>query len=194
MKKAFTLIEVLVVIAIIGILAAIGFSTFIHFGKADKNIAAENRMVEGLAVARHSAIANRSMVYCIFFTNKFEIWTARQSGDQIGQPIPILLSTVELPEGQIIAPWKFLPSTQSVVVDSKDVYGFNRTNFVSFTDAPYLIFDSTGKCYRNEDIPLASGNAATGTEDPSGNSTAIWRLIHVDEVTGVSSVIKQEVK
>ncbi|MGO8764353.1 MAG: Tfp pilus assembly protein FimT/FimU [Limisphaerales bacterium] len=68
---AFTLIELLTVISILGIIAALAVPAFKDFGKADANLSASQQMLRDVARARQLAIANRTTVYMVFVPTNF---------------------------------------------------------------------------------------------------------------------------
>jgi prepilin-type N-terminal cleavage/methylation domain-containing protein len=68
---AFTLIELLTVIAIIGILAALLAPVIRNFSKPDATVAASRQMLDDLSRARALAIADRSTVYMVFIPTNF---------------------------------------------------------------------------------------------------------------------------
>jgi prepilin-type N-terminal cleavage/methylation domain-containing protein len=65
-KQAFTLVELLVVIAIIALIAAIALPRFKGFGAANATISATRQLLDDIALARSRAIATRSDVYMVF--------------------------------------------------------------------------------------------------------------------------------
>jgi prepilin-type N-terminal cleavage/methylation domain-containing protein len=69
--RAFTLIEMLTVIAIIGILAAIVGPTVTHFRKGDATLSATRQMLDEVAHARQLAISQRTTVYMVFVPTNF---------------------------------------------------------------------------------------------------------------------------
>jgi prepilin-type N-terminal cleavage/methylation domain-containing protein len=68
---AFTLIEMLTVIAIIGILAAMIGPTVTHFRKGDATLSATRQMLDAVAHARQLAISQRTTVYMVFVPTNF---------------------------------------------------------------------------------------------------------------------------
>jgi len=63
---AFTLVEMLVVIAIIGLLAAVGLPALKGFGQSNTVSAAQRQMLDDFSAARQRAIAEHTDVYVVF--------------------------------------------------------------------------------------------------------------------------------
>ena len=205
------------VIAIIGILAAIAMPTLSNFRAHDALAASTRQLMDDIARARQYAISQRTTVYMVFCPSNF--WdgaslpgynhlqllpkeierakrlydkqltgyafvTLRGVGEQPGKSNPQYLSGWKvLPEGAIIAPWKFrdrnLPSID--INDPTDtsrpqlqILGFNVTNNIPFPsqDAavigapypwlPYIAFNHLGQLEsgRDEFIPIVRGRVS----------------------------------
>lgn len=65
--RAFTLVELLVVISIIGLLMFIAVPAFKGFGRSNVMSAAQQQLRDDLSFARQQAITHRSPVYMVFF-------------------------------------------------------------------------------------------------------------------------------
>ena len=63
---AFTLVELLVVMAIIAILASVGLPALRGIGKGNRMSGAVRQVMDDLALARLRAISSRSPVYMVF--------------------------------------------------------------------------------------------------------------------------------
>ncbi len=136
--RAFTLVELLVVMVIIGILATVGLPALRGIGKGNRMSSAMRQVVDDLALARLRAINSRSVVYVVFvptnllvriaaepsnpvrgqLTNLvssqysgYALLTRRTLGDQPGQERPQYVSEwKQLPKGVLFAPYKFDPA------------------------------------------------------------------------------------
>lgn len=73
LKSAFTLIEMLVVIAILGLIAGLAVPALKNLGKSDATISAARQLLDDIGRARQLAIANRTTVYMVFVPTNF--WT-----------------------------------------------------------------------------------------------------------------------
>lgn len=203
----------LVVIAIVGILAAITVPTISKMRGGDTMLATTRQLLDDVARARQYAISQRTTVYMVFCPsnfwtdinyatvsasatekpkaerlfgkqlNSYNFVTLRSIGDQPGQVAPRYLGSWKtLPEGAIIADWKFsTPGPRTIarrIIDPTDagryfdVKVFEMTNNIPFpsTEAavlpgsfvwlPYLAFNHQGQLVSGEDeyIPVAAGS------------------------------------
>jgi prepilin-type N-terminal cleavage/methylation domain-containing protein len=68
---AFTLVEMLTVIAIIGIIAAISVPVLKNFGKSNISVSASRQLLDDIGRARQLAMSQRTTVYMVFISTNF---------------------------------------------------------------------------------------------------------------------------
>ena len=137
-RAAFTLVELLVVISIMAILAALAVPALKNIGKGNAQVGAAQQLVNDVARARQLAISDRTTVYMVFVPTNFWMapsWLSSLSqseravatnlmsmelsgyafvakgalGDQPGNHQWHYLDTWKvLPQGFMIAPMKFI--------------------------------------------------------------------------------------
>jgi prepilin-type N-terminal cleavage/methylation domain-containing protein len=70
-KSGYTLVEMLVVISILGVLAALSVPALKNIGKSDATISASQQLLDGVGHARQLAVANHTTVYMVFVPTNF---------------------------------------------------------------------------------------------------------------------------
>jgi prepilin-type N-terminal cleavage/methylation domain-containing protein len=91
--QAFTLIELLTVIAIISLLAVLLTPVLKNFGKPDVTVSATRQMLDDCARARALAISQRSTVFMVFIpTNFWASWGGANNGARWSQ-LPAAIKT-----------------------------------------------------------------------------------------------------
>jgi prepilin-type N-terminal cleavage/methylation domain-containing protein len=73
LQAAFTLLEMIVVIAIIGLLASLTVPSFKMLGHGDVMMVASRQLIDDLALARIRAINGRTTVYVVFFPEQSKL-------------------------------------------------------------------------------------------------------------------------
>ena len=134
---AFSLIELLVVVAIIGLLSAVTLPSLKGLNKSNVLKTTHRQLVDDLTLARTMAINNRSTVYVVFLTpvisdagllgnlppteleriaelipgqlTAYALYTTRKAGDQPGRENPSFATDWKfLPDGVFFDPQKFI--------------------------------------------------------------------------------------
>ncbi|HEX7651933.1 MAG TPA: prepilin-type N-terminal cleavage/methylation domain-containing protein [Verrucomicrobiae bacterium] len=140
-RRAFSLVEMLVVISILGLLAALTVPALKNLNKSNLSISASRQLLDDAGRARQMAIANRTYVYMVFVPTNFwsninfnKLTPAQQTlitnlipmqlsgyamvsygklGDQPGRHSwKYLTDWKSLPENSYLAPFKFVLTGQ----------------------------------------------------------------------------------
>jgi prepilin-type N-terminal cleavage/methylation domain-containing protein len=156
-RGAFTLLEMMVVIAIIGFMAAMALPHVAHFNRANSMSAASRQLLDDCALARRRAMINRSTVYMVFvppslWSNSYilpQIYGNQLSnlvthqyaayalvsvgsvGDQPGKHYPQYVTDWRvLPDGVFIAPFEYNLSAPVYVYTTNTLSGTVVTSVI----------------------------------------------------------------
>jgi prepilin-type N-terminal cleavage/methylation domain-containing protein len=187
-EAAFTLIEMMVVIAIIGLLAAIGLPAMRGMTRSNALIASNRQFSDDLAYARQRAIADHTYVFVLFvptniasyassplpvvntqLTNllkgpftTYALLSLRQLGEQPGRATPrYLTSWRTMPNGVYIALSKYINNPQTGVRPFPYAAGFPfpvATNYPPLT----LMFPYLAFNYEGQLVTNSSPNINVG--------------------------------
>jgi prepilin-type N-terminal cleavage/methylation domain-containing protein len=80
---AFTLVEMLTVIAIIGIIAALAVPVLKNFGKGDVAVSASRQLLDDVGHARQLAMSQRTTVYMVFLPTNYWVYTVSKPTHQL---------------------------------------------------------------------------------------------------------------
>lgn len=183
-RRAFTLIELLTVVAIIGILAALIAPVFKHFSKSDVNEAATRQMLDDFARARQLAISTRSTIYMVFVPTNF--WTSTGWGN-----LPTTMQQSTVVTQMYGSQWTgyYIESLRTVGdqpgrVDPHDLQKVRNLpdgSFIApfkFSSLPYpnapLVVQSTYPVYgflTSSNIPFPTADVLTNSNPPSSYPT-----------------------
>lgn len=146
---AFTLVELLVVMAIIGVLAAIGLPALKGMGGSNDIAAATRQLLDDLSYARLKAINERSTVYVVFVSDNIlrQTWTAEQE-KEVAKLAKLQYTSYALftrrslgdqpgpGSARYITEWKTLP--EGIIIPTNKFDMAKALNVTSFKNEPLI--------------------------------------------------------
>jgi len=176
-NRAFTLVEMILVVTIIGLLAALALPHLAGFGKSNSMTAATRQLLDDVSLARLKALANRTTVYVVFIPPGF--WTgpntaAYNSLDSEGRTQVTNLSSGQYtsyalvslrsvgdqpgrPYPRYLSQWKHLPEGVFIAPNKF----FIATQFVDTNAIPQKTFNINP--FASNNIPFPSIDKAAPT-------------------------------
>lgn len=162
--RGFTLVELLAVIAIIGVMIAVLVPSFAGLGRGAKMTTAVSQLRTTIALARQNAITRRETTYVVFPSNNNSLYSdtnqvarAFRSYNVYGVRSKYLREWVNLPEGIVFVPrndW----GPKSGDLDTKNI--FMQANFLNNLPFP----DNTSAAYPIATITfMPDGHAVAGS-------------------------------
>jgi len=99
-QRAFTLVEMLTVIAIIGLIAAFSIPVLKNFGQANVSVSASRQLLDDIGRARQFAMSQRTTVYMVFVPPNF--WGQLGSSPPVS-PIPAWYNLLTTPQLTVLS-------------------------------------------------------------------------------------------
>ena len=181
-SAAFTMVEMLTVIAIIAIVASLVGPTVGHFRKGDTMLSASRQMLDSVARARQLAISQRTTVYMVFVPIDYWLdppsgyWSSSDSiaatnladkqltgynylslrtvGDQPGRGFP-----------RYLASWQTLPDSSFI---DQDKFTISRGQYLTNLYLKSGLYVSGFDWSTNLPFPLAETQGYAGAQPPGG--------------------------
>ncbi len=178
-KAAFTIMEMLIVIFIIGIIAGLVAPVFRNWNSGDAIAAANRQLMDDLGLARSLALSTRSTVYVVFVPSNIYTFGYPSAGVNLGQYKNLLgkpYTTYALYSDRAIGDqpgartpryltdWKTLPERTCILPEDFISGALVETNSVTFPFPtatgylkvlPYVGFNSRGQL-----LPAAADNVS----------------------------------
>jgi prepilin-type N-terminal cleavage/methylation domain-containing protein len=182
--RAFTLLELMVVIGIIGFIAVMTLPHVRGYGQANAMTTATRQLLDDVALARQRAMVNRSTVYMVFVPPMF--WTnAIYSGvapnrqetnlltHQYGAYALISLGSVGDQPGQhyprYITDWRYLPAGVFIAPFEFTLSNAYYTNIYTTNTLSGIIVDNQIHGWGTASVPFPSLPTPTGGQPTATN-------------------------
>jgi prepilin-type N-terminal cleavage/methylation domain-containing protein len=202
--QAFTILELLLVITIIGIMAALAGPLLKGIGAGDKVTVGGRQLLDDLSLARAKAIATRSTVYMVFLptnlhnidlsyytdpadkrtiTNNligktytgYALYAERSVGDQPGVTTPRYLSEwKDLPQGIFIIEDEFNTNSTLCSFSYRYVHFPTAESPVPNIQFPYIAFNSYGQLIGGQDLYLSIAEGSVGRPHDPDNQNSLY--------------------
>ena len=202
--RAFTLLELLMVITIIGIVAGLAAPLIKNLGATDKVTVGGRQLLDDFGLARAKAIATRSTVYVVFlptnlyninltyYTNLSELQTITNNligktytgyalyaehsvGDQPGVNTPRYLSDwKELPAGIFIIGDEFNTNSPLCSFSYRSVPFPTAESVVPNIQFPYIAFNSYGQVVGGQDLYISIAEGSVGRPRDPANQNSLY--------------------
>ncbi len=137
-RAGFTLVELLAVIAIIGVMVAVMVPSFSQMGRGAKVTTAVSQLKTVMSLARQHAITKREVTYVVFphgdnalYTSASDIAKAYRSYNVYGARSGYLREWVHLPDGVVFVPRQAVYDTAQPR-DTKNIFVQSAGNQIPF--------------------------------------------------------------
>lgn len=190
--RAFTLVELLVVISIIGLIAAIGLPAIKGMSRSHATISSTRQLLDDLSYARQRAIADHTTVYMVFvppdiinftppadpngltqYTNLlgeqytgYAVLSKRQLGEQPGRATP-----------RYLTPWRTLPAGAFIATNKFDYVNQPAIAFQTVTNIPFPSIAANPAQQSVVSLPCVAFNYRGQLANPDGSPRSTDEII-----------------